>query len=103
MKKSRRWISQMQSLQIRHEGKLFWPPMWSHIYKATTVLETKDQYSYYNWSFGTPRMITDQEVYQTAKRFHDDVVGGAVVVGAPPETHAQEQEATDDPGEAAIL
>lgn len=84
LKKSRRWNSQMMSLQVLVNGKRVMPPPFSHVYPVTTALEQKDQNSWYNWSIGTPRLIDDPELYGFARHFYQEVKAGQVKVQAPP-------------------
>ena len=86
LKKSRRWLAQMMSIQMKGErGKLFRPPMFSHVYELGTAVEQRDQYSWYGYTIGAPIPIDKAEVYQQAKLFHGEVIVGTVKVAAPPE------------------
>jgi hypothetical protein len=78
LKRSKRWNSQMMSLMIDINGKKVRPPMFSHIYPATTILETKDSNSWYGWNFGAPKLITDPGLYKVAKQFHEEVIKGLI-------------------------
>ena len=85
LKKSRRWISQMMAIQMKDgKGKLFRPPMYSHKYRLTAVLEQKDDYSWYNYQIEGAEPIQDPDLFREAMRFNADVVGGLAKVGAPP-------------------
>lgn len=83
LKKSRKWNSAMMALMIEIKGKKIRPPMFSHIYKAVTIPETNKDGSWSGWQIGSPRIITDSDLYQSAKAFSDDVVKGAVKVAPP--------------------
>jgi hypothetical protein len=85
LKKSRRWNSQMMSLQITLNNKKITPPMYAHIYTAKSVEESNDQGAWAGWEIGSPELITDTDLYLTAKKFHDDVTKGAVRTVPPPE------------------
>lgn len=73
IKKSRKWMSQMQALKFKgSKGKLFTPPMFASVFKATAVLERKDQNEWYGWKFERVRDV-EQEEYEVAKGFLDAV------------------------------
>lgn len=79
LKKSRRWLSQAMGIMIDiGNGKKIRPPMFSHTYEATTVIETKDKKSWYGWTIGSPSMIKQADLYKAAKQFHDEVTKGLV-------------------------
>lgn len=83
LKKSRRWVSQMMSLQITSGTTRFTPPMYSHIYDVTTREESNEHGAWYGFIFGTPTMISDKNIYLYAKKFHDDISGGLVKAAEP--------------------
>lgn len=84
LKKSRRWNSQMMSLQLDLGGKKVTPPSFSHSYLFSTVMETKDQNSWYNWAIGPAKMLESAELYSFAKQFYNEVKQGSVKVSTPP-------------------
>jgi len=83
LKKSRRWNSQMMSQQILINNKKVTPPMFGFIYKIDSEEESNDQGTWAGWSISSPELITDTDLYLSAKKFHDDVTKG-VVKTAPP-------------------
>jgi hypothetical protein len=85
LKKSRRWLAQMSSLQIVVGTKRITPPMYSHTYDVTSVEETNDHGTWYGYNFGTPSIIALRDLYVTAKKFHDDITAGTVKTAEPPE------------------
>jgi hypothetical protein len=89
LKKSRRWNSQMMSLQIDIDGKKVNPACFSHSYTLSTILETKDQNQWYNWAIGPANMLEDGNLYLFAKQFYQQVREGAVKVSAPPADEKQ--------------
>jgi hypothetical protein len=100
LKHSRRWNSSMMSLQIEVRGRKVNPPMFSHIYFAHTQEESKDKNTWAGWVIGRPELISDVELYLTARKFHEDVTRGSVKV-APPQDDAEYGRAGDPtPGEA---
>lgn len=84
LKKSRRWIGQMMSLQVKVGDKTFNPPSFSHSYHVGTGMETKDTNSWFGWIINDPKMIDDKGLYETAKKFGQDVSAGLVKVTEPP-------------------
>ena len=81
LKKSRKWNAQMIGLQMtRPDGGKFTPPMFSHSYLLTTVVETKDANSWMNWSIGEPKLVDDPLLYQVAKKFSQDASGNKIKV-----------------------
>jgi hypothetical protein len=84
LKKSRRWLGQMMSLQVKIGDKSFTPPPFSHSYHVGTGMETKDTNSWFGWIINDPTMINDKGLYETAKKFGQDVSAGLVKVSEPP-------------------
>jgi len=92
LKKSRRWLGQMMSLQVKVGDKSFTPPPFSHSYHVGTGMETKDTNSWFGWIINDPVMITDKNLYETAKKFGQDVTAGLVKVAEPPQDGVVEPE-----------
>jgi hypothetical protein len=85
LKKSRRWNSQMMSLQIdAGGGRKVNPPMFSHLYCLTTVSESNERGSWSGWQINVEKLIDDADLYQQAKVFHKAIAGGAVRMAPPP-------------------
>ena len=81
LKKSRRWMSDMQRLKMTGpNGRKFTPPMFSHLYRAKPKAEGNGQGDWYGWNFEIDRRLTgeDAEVYEAAKQFRDAVKAGQV-------------------------
>jgi hypothetical protein len=94
LKKSRRWLSQMINMQVKFpNGKTAHPPMFSHSYEVSTVLETRDSYSWYGFTLSSPRLVESMAAYVEAKKFYAEIVAGGVSV-KPPEEHMEEGMAT---------
>lgn len=69
-KKSKQWIGKMMSNKLRtSNGELYTPRMCRYSYKLTTVLETKDNNTYYNWKIGQPKLVDDIELYNEGVLF----------------------------------
>ena len=97
LKKSRRWLGQMMSLQVKVGDKSFTPPPFSHIYNVATGMETKDSNSWFGWLINDPVMVTDKNLYETAKKFGQDVTAGLVKVAEPPQDGVHEREDEEVP------
>ena len=83
LKKSRRWNSQMMSQQIVVGNRKATPPMYGYIYTVKSVEESNDQGTWAGWEITSPTLITDTDLYLSAKKFHDDVTKGAVRTAPP--------------------
>jgi hypothetical protein len=90
LKKSRRWLSQMISIQLKNsKGELFRPPMYSHTYDVNTVLETRDQFSWQGFLIENPQVITDMNLYKEATKFFVDVTSGNIKATMPIDEHLE--------------
>lgn len=80
VKKSRRWMSQMQNIKFpRKDGSgSYTPPMFSHVYKLKVIGEQKDEYSWMNWDIAGKDILEDPELVAAAAAFRDAIVGGQV-------------------------
>lgn len=77
VKASRSWMSKMDGVKMRTaDGRVFTPPMFSHIYRLTTVPQSNDQGSWYGWKVELVEQLQDAELYQAAKKFRDAVKAG---------------------------
>lgn len=84
IKKSRQWMTKMQNIKVkRADGSLFTPPMFSHIYRLTTVPESNNQGNWYGWKVESVCALDTPELYQAAKAFRDSIVAGEVKVAQP--------------------
>lgn len=78
LKRSRGWMSLMQTRKMRNSaGKEFIPPMFAYTYMLTTVLEQKDQNTWYSWNIAPGDAAKADEIKQ-AIAFHKAVTAGAV-------------------------
>jgi hypothetical protein len=88
IKKSKRWMSRIQSIEMRApNGKTFNPPSFSHIYKLKAVKEENSKGSWWGVDIELVGPVQDAELYNKAKDFHASVVSGAVEVAPPPAEH----------------
>ena len=83
IKKSRLWMTAMRNLEMTTpDGKKFTPPMFSHVYRLTTVAESNDQGTWKGYKIECARSLTKEEgnVYQAAKDFRKEVESGRIKV-----------------------
>lgn len=80
LKKSRRWNSMMQAAKMMGKNGPFTPPMYSHMYKLTTVSESNDKGKWFGWEIEGLGPITDMALYTMARAFADSVNTGKVKV-----------------------
>lgn len=86
IKKSKRWLSRIQGVQLKDKnGRIYNPPSFSHIYKLTSVKETNDSGSWYGYEVGMVGAVQDADLYKAAKALHEQVQKGEVQASAPPE------------------
>ena len=84
IKKSKRWLSRIQNLQMKGpDGKFFTPPSFSHIYRCTAVKESNDSGSWFGWDINMLKPVDDAVLYRAAKALHSQVAAGAIVAGNP--------------------
>ena len=80
LKKSRKWNSMMQSVKVAGKNGLFTPPMYSQVYRLTTVAESNDKGKWFGWEVERVGPVEDASVYQAAKAFATSVNAGDVKV-----------------------
>jgi hypothetical protein len=80
LKKSRKWNSMMMSIKMPGKNGLFTPPMYSQIYRLTTVKESNDKGQWFGWEVSHVGAIEDANVFQGAKAFATSVSSGDVKV-----------------------
>lgn len=85
IKKSKRWMSRIQGLELKQGGKTFTPPSFSHTYRVTTEKEKNAKGDWWGFAIALDAPIADANLYEAAKRFHDSVVAGTVKVSQPVE------------------
>lgn len=84
IKKSKRWMSRIQGLELRSkDGKAFTPPSFSHIYTIKSVKEENSKGSWWGLEVNLKEAVSDPEVYLKAKEFHKSVTAGEVQVAMP--------------------
>jgi len=81
LKKSRKWMSMILSRQMQGKnGTPFTPPMFSHVYRLTTVSQENSKGSWHGWEVSLEGKVTDINLYHAAKVFGESVDGGHIEV-----------------------
>ena len=93
LKKSRKWMSMILSRQMQGIKGPFTPPMFSHVYRLTTVSQENSKGSWHGWEVALEGQVPDLNLYHAAKVFGDSVDSGNIEV-----RHQQEgsSESLDD-------
>ena len=80
LKVSRRWKTQIAMQKIRHPktDALLTPAVYATMWKLTTVQESNDQGTWYNWSVTKHGLVQTKEILSEAKLFREQVMKGAV-------------------------
>jgi hypothetical protein len=77
IKASRNWMSKMDGIKMkRGDGSLYTPPMFSHVYKLTTIPQSNDQGAWMGWKVELVKTVDDSNIYNAAKAFRDAVKSG---------------------------
>jgi hypothetical protein len=78
MKKSKQWMSIMKGIQFTSgDGKLYTPPMFSHIYNLTTVPESNDKGSWMGWKVEIEDVVKIPALVEAAVAFKKAVQKGS--------------------------
>jgi len=84
IKKSKRWLSRIQGIQLQDaNGKIFTPPSFSHVYSVKTLKESNDKGFWYGIDVDILGPVTSRAIYEAAKAFHGQIVSGQVNVQPP--------------------
>ena len=67
LKKSRRWNSMMQAVKMMGSNGTFTPPMYSQVYRLTTVAESNEKGKWHGWEIERVGPVTDMALYQQAR------------------------------------
>ena len=78
LKVSRRWKTQIAMQKIKHPktGAMITPPLFATQWKFTTVEESNDQGSWFNFSIEKIGLIENRDLMLEAKAFRDSVAAG---------------------------
>lgn len=68
IKRSKKWMSQMQALKVEIKKQIITPPMFYSRFHLTTVIETKDTNKWYGWKIERTAEATTPE-YVAARDF----------------------------------
>jgi len=89
LKKSRKWNSMMMSVKLPGKNGLYTPPMYSQIYRLTTVGESNDKGKWFGWEVERVGSVEDMSAYQAAKAFAASINSGEVKVKHQDEAAAE--------------
>lgn len=96
IKKSKRWMSRIQGVELRTaEGRPFNPPSFSHIYRLKSVKEENSKGSWWGLDIDLVEAVQDSELYQKARAFSKQVAAGEVKAQEPISDHAADVTSDD--------
>jgi hypothetical protein len=78
LKISRKWNSMMSGIKLQGQTGLYTPASFSHIYRLKTTQMSNDKGTWFGWEVSKVGLITDQELYQQAKSFSENISKGSV-------------------------
>ena len=78
LKISRKWNSMMSGIKLKGQNGLFTPASFSHIYRLKTTQMSNDKGTWFGWEVSKVGPITDQQLYQQAKSFSENISKGSV-------------------------
>jgi hypothetical protein len=78
LKISRKWNSMMSGIKLKGQNGLFTPASFSHIYRLKTTQMSNDKGTWFGWEVSKVGPITDQQLYQQAKTFSENISKGGV-------------------------
>ena len=78
LKVSRRWKTQLKMLTVKHPktGQLVSPPLFGTQWKMTTVEESNDMGSWFNWTIANDGFVQDKELLEAAMNFRKSIMAG---------------------------
>tara|TARA_R100001460_G_scaffold45894_1_gene83252 strand:- start:92 stop:892 length:801 start_codon:yes stop_codon:yes gene_type:complete len=96
LKVSRRWKTQIAMQKVKHPktGQLVTPPLFGTQWKFTTVEESNDQGTWFNYAIEKIGLLENRELLLEAKSFRDSVAAGEVK--AAPEDHGDSTSSSSD-------
>ena len=97
LKVSRRWKTQIAMQKIKHPktGAMITPPLFATQWKFTTVEESNDQGSWFNYQIEKVGLLESRDLMLEAKAFRDSVAAGEVKA-APEESTTSESSSDKD-------
>jgi hypothetical protein len=78
----------MQSVKMPGKNGLFTPPMYSQLYRLSTVAESNDKGKWFGWEVERTGAVESADVYNASKAFAQSVSAGDVKVKHESETGA---------------
>ena len=86
--KAKKWNSIMGAIKLlKKDGISYYtPPMFSHMYKLTTVEQEKNGFSWYGWEVTNAGKITNPNLYALAKKLNQEVESGMIKAKPQEET-----------------
>ena len=96
LKVSRRWKTQIAMQKVKHPktDQLVTPPLFGTQWKFTTVEESNDQGTWFNYAIEKIGLLENRELLLEAKSFRDSVAAGEVK--AAPEDHGDSTSSSSD-------
>lgn len=93
VKKSRGWMSKMDGIKFRDaQQRSYTPPMYSHIYRASTVPEKNDQGTWFGWKLQLEARIEDARLFANCKEFKKRVSAGELKEAPPAQNSSGPEE-----------
>lgn len=80
LKKSRKWNSMMQSVKMNGKNGMFTPPMYSQLYRLSSVAESNDKGKWFGWEVERIGPVESNDLYAAAKAFAQSVGAGDIKV-----------------------
>jgi len=80
LKKSRKWNSMMQSVKMTGKNGMFTPPMYSQLYRLSSVAESNDKGKWFGWEVERIGPVESNDLYAAAKAFAQSVGAGDIKV-----------------------
>jgi hypothetical protein len=99
LKKSRKWLSQMQSLTAKGQNGVFVLPMMSQVYNLTTVAESNDKGSWFGWEVSRERQLdldNENDLFDMAVAFAQSVKAGEVKVKQEQDVEVKSNDLPDE-------
>ena len=78
LKKSRKWNSMMMSVKLPGKNGQYTPPMYSQLYRLSTVGESNDKGKWFGWEIERVGSVEDMSAYTAAKAFSVSVGTGDI-------------------------
>ena len=96
LKKSRRWNTNLSTMRMDGANGPFTPPIFSHMWKLSTVVESNDKGSWRGFQIALIGPVEEVPAYQQAKDFHELIMSGVVRVAIPASEYGSESTPPSD-------